>query len=436
MNPVATIQDLSHDGRGIAKIEGKVVFIEGALPLEEVEFSYTKQKKDFDEAKLEKVLKPSPYRKEPKCQHFGICGGCSLQHLSSDGQLIYKQEHWLHLMEKMGGGRPEEILPPLQADVWHYRRKARLGVRYVKKKEKTLFGFREKHHPSFLIDMQECPIIEERFHEQMPALQTLLNQLPSKSEIAQIELSAGEEVALIFRNLKPLTQTDKDLLIGFGQTSGFKLYLQPKGPDSLELLYPNDGNFAMQVYLKSADAYLQFEPLDFIQVNASLNDKMIELALELLELQANDEILDLFCGLGNFSLPLAKRVQHVYGFEGSAGMMQRAQENASAQGFKNLEFYHADLFDPKSLDLLKQVTFNKILIDPPRDGAQTIVEAMGELNPERIVYVSCHPATLARDAAILRQKFGYRMVKGGIMDMFPHTGHIESIALFLKESDG
>jgi 23S rRNA (uracil1939-C5)-methyltransferase len=436
MDGQAIIQDLSHDGRGIAKIEGKVVFIEGALPQEEVEFSYIKQKKDYDEAKLISIKTTSPYRVDPKCPHFGVCGGCSLQHLSAEGQVRFKQDHWLQLMAKMGGGLPDKVLSPLQANTWHYRRKARFGVKYVAKKEKTLFGFREKHHPAYLIDMQDCPIIDKRFHEKMPLLADLLNALPSKAQIAQIELAAGEDLALVFRHLKPLSAEDKDLLWAFGEASGFRLYLQPKGPDSLELFYPKDVSFGMHFYLKSAQAYLKFEPLDFIQVNASLNEKMIDQALNLLDLQANDRVLDLFCGLGNFSLPLARQVQQVYGVEGSAGMMQRAQANADAQGFSNLQFYHADLMDSKSLGLLKELTFNKILIDPPRDGALTVVEAMAELNPERIVYVSCHPATLARDAAILRQKFGYRMVKGGIMDMFPHTSHIESIALFLKESDG
>jgi 23S rRNA (uracil1939-C5)-methyltransferase len=436
MNPQAIIQDLSHDGRGIAKIEGKVVFVEGALPQEEVEFSYIKRKKDYDEAKLVRVIQASAERITPKCPHFGVCGGCSLQHLSAAGQLQHKQAHWLQLMAKIGGGQPDMVLPPLQADTWHYRRKARFGVKYVAKKEKTLFGFREKQHPAYLIDMQDCPIIEQRFHAQMPALSELLNTLPSKAKIAQIELAGGEELALVFRNLEPLTDEDKRCLFAFGEKTGFKLYLQPKGPDSLELFYPADAPFAMRFYLHSAQAYLKFEPLDFIQVNASLNEKMIEQALALLDLKPEDQVLDLFCGLGNFSLPLARRVSQVYGVEGSAGMMQRAQENADEQGFANLKFFHADLMNSAALSLLNELSFNKILIDPPRDGALTLVEAMGDLNPERIVYVSCHPATLARDAAILRQKFGYRMVQGGIMDMFPHTGHIESIALFLKESDG
>ena len=260
MNGSATILDLSHDGRGIAKIDGKVVFIEGALPEEEVRFEYLKQKKDYDEARVLEIIKPSPYRQTPACPHFGICGGCSLQHLSPQGQMRYKAQHWLKLMDKIGGGQPEQVLPPLQANTWHYRRKARFGVKYLAKKNKTVFGFREKHHPRFLIDMQTCEIIDQRFYQQMPALQALLNALPSKACIAQIELAVGEETALVFRHLQALLPEDNELLTAFGEATGFKIYLQSKGPDSLVLLYPKDGKFSMTTHLTAADADLVFEP--------------------------------------------------------------------------------------------------------------------------------------------------------------------------------
>lgn len=426
------IIDLSHDGRGIAKIDGKVVFVEGALPGELVNIQYLKRKKDFDEAKVTTVLKASSERVEPNCPHFGICGGCSLQHLSAEGQVHFKQKHWLQLMDKMGGGLPEETLPALQDTTWHYRRKARLGVKYVAKKGKTLIGFREKHHPQYLIDMQECWILEERVAKVFPELQALMNALPSASQIAQIEMSAGVEVALVFRNLKPLTAEDEALLREFGRTTGFKLYLQPKGPETVQLFYPENGNFQLSYPLTFADTSITFEPLDFIQVNATLNEAMIQQALELLDLNDDDVVLDLFCGLGNFTLPLAKRVKHVYGVEGYAPMIERAKHNAQMLGFHNIDFSVADLQQTASVEALETLPFNKILLDPPRDGALAVVQGMGRLNPERIVYVSCHPATLARDAEILRDQFGYRMIKGGIMDMFPHTGHIESMALFVK----
>lgn len=430
------IEDLSHDGRGIARVNGKVVFIEGALPGETVSYGLYKQKKDFDEGVTLEVLQASPDRVEPKCPHFGICGGCSLQHLSSKGQLYYKNMHWVQLMKKMGAGSPEILLEPLQTHPWHYRRKARLGVKYVAKKEKTLLGFREKHSPQYIIDMQDCFILDSQFQKHIPRVIELINQLPSKSVIAQIELAVGDTVALVFRNLQALNDEDLSLLKEFGQDTGFKIYLQPKGPDSLILLYPEHASFELQFELEIAKAQITFEPLDFIQVNRQMNEAMIAQALELLELKDTDEVLDLFCGLGNFTLPLARRVRKVYGVEGYAPMIERAKKNALAQGFSNIEFSVADLQQVASVQSLQQLKFNKILLDPPRDGALSVVESMDLLNPERIVYVSCHPATLARDGAILKSKHGYRMVKGGIMDMFPHTSHIESIALFVKDNNG
>jgi len=432
----AQIEDLSHDGRGVARIDGKVVFIEGALPGEDVQFEITRQKKDFDEGRTLEVLKSSPYRQEPACPHFGVCGGCSLQHLSSEGQLFYKNRHWLSLMEKMGGGAPDNLLDPLQADVWNYRRKARLGVKFDAKKQKTLLGFRKKHYPQYLVDMQDCLILEKPFQDQLPKLQNLLNQLPSKASIAQIELAVGDDVALVFRHLKPLFDDDLQLLNDFGKDTGFKIYLQAKGPTSLSLLYPKDASFSMQFPLIDAKAHITFEPLDFIQINARLNETMLAQALHLLDLNPRDVVLDLFCGLGNFTLPLARKVKKVYGVEGVAPMIERAKQNALSQGFTNIDFSVADLQQISSVQALESLPFNKVLLDPPRDGALAVVEGMGKLNPERIVYVSCHPATLARDAAILRQQFGYRMHCGGIMDMFPHTNHIESMALFVKDNNG
>lgn len=426
------VLDLSHDGRGIAKIDGKVTFIDGALPDEIVNIQYIKRKKDFDEAKVKEIIKASSERVEPKCKHFGTCGGCSLQHLSAEGQVRHKQKHWLNLMQKMGGGLPDETLSPLQDNIWHYRRKARLGVKHVAKKAKTLIGFREKYHPQYLIDMQECWILEDRVAKVLPQLQELLNAMPSAAHIAQIEMGAGDDVGLVFRHLKPLTPEDEVLLRAFGELTGFKLYLQSKGPETVELFYPSNAQFNLSYPLAFADTSIIFEPLDFIQVNASLNEAMIQQALHLLDLSDEDIVLDLFCGLGNFTLPLAKRVKHVYGVEGYAPMIERAKRNAQSLGFHNIDFSVADLQQTSSVEALESLPFNKILLDPPRDGAMAVVQGMGRLNPERIVYVSCHPATLARDAEILRDQFGYRMIKGGIMDMFPHTGHIESMALFVK----
>ena len=430
------IQELSHDGRGIAKVDGKIVFVEGGLPYELLRFEYLKKRKDFDEAKVHEIIEASSERVQPQCPHFGVCGGCSLQHLSPKGQLKYKQQHWLGLMKKMGGGLPDTILEPLQTDVWHYRRKARLGVKYVAKKQKVLLGFREKRNPQYLMDMDECRILHSGFSAYISELKTMLNQWSVPQSIAQVEVTVGEECAIVIRHLQPLSPEDERLLQEFGKTSGFKIYLQPKGPDSLILFYPKDASFSMSFTMPKFDVAITFEPLDFIQVNQSMNEAMITQALDLLDLGTQDRVLDLFCGLGNFTLPLAKRVEYVYGVEGLEPMIARAKRNAHAQGMHNLEFLVADLQEISALQQLQQFKFNKILLDPARDGALTVVEGMDKLNPERIVYVSCHPATLARDAEILRHRFGYRMVSGGVMDMFPHTNHIESMALFIKDNNG
>jgi 23S rRNA (uracil1939-C5)-methyltransferase len=432
VSDIVIIEDLSHDGRGIAKVDGKIVFVEGALPAEKVRFSYVKKRKDYDEARVHEIIEKSPERVEPACPHFGVCGGCSLQHLSAEGQLKYKQQHWLSLMKKMGGGLPDDVLPPLQTDVWGYRRKARLGVKYVTKKDKVLLGFREKRNPQYLMDMDDCHILHNKIRPFIPALKTLLNAMPSGRQIAQIEISVGQDCAFVFRNLVSLQAEDEVLLEQFGQTTGFKIYLQPKGPDSLSLFYPSDASFSMSFEIPQYHVQMCYEPLDFIQVNQSMNEAMIAQALALLDLKPSDRVLDLFCGLGNFTLPLAKSVSYVYGVEGNANMLQRARENAKNQAIDNVEFTVADLQLSSSVAALKKLDFNKVLIDPARDGALAVVEGLGELGPERIVYVSCHPATLARDAHVLRTKYAYQMVLGGVMDMFPHTIHIESMALFVK----
>lgn len=432
ISDAVTVEDLSHDGRGIARVDGKIVFIEGALPTEKIRFEYVKKRKDYDEGRVSEIQEPSAMRVTPDCQHFGTCGGCALQHLSPQGQLDYKERHWLNLMKKMGGGAPESTLPALQTDIWHYRRKARLGVKYVAKKDKVLLGFREKRNPQYLMDMEDCQILRQEFRQHIPTLKALLNQMPCGPHIAQVELAIGEECALVFRHLQPLSAEDEALLHTFGEATGFKIYLQAKGPDSLKLFYPIDASMQMSFKLSQYDVHLRFGPLDFIQVNQSMNEAMIAQALNLLDLKASDRVLDLFCGLGNFTLPLAKKVQWVYGVEGDASMIARAKENALSQDILNVDFSTADLQLESSVEELKKFDFNKVLIDPARDGAQAVVEGLGHMGVERIVYVSCHPATLARDAEILREKFGYRMVSGGIMDMFPHTIHIESMALFVK----
>ncbi len=429
----ATIEKFSHDGRGIARIEGKTTFIEGALPDEEITFLYTRQKSDFAEGKLATIIKASQHRVEPDCAHYALCGGCSLQHLQVDLQIHEKQNLLLDLLARIGHTQPEQILPPLTSEYWHYRNKARLSVRYVEKKQKTLIGFREKSNPRYITEIDTCSILNAKVSEQIVTLRQLLDTFSDPHCIAQIEVAAGDQdVALIFRNLSDLSSSDEEKLRQFAQTSKFRIFLQPKGVDSVYLFYPQDVEELLHYSLPEEGVDFKFHPTDFTQINAGLNRKMVALALSLLELTAEDIVLDLFCGLGNFSLPLAKHCSQVLGIEGSNTMVERASMNAKLNHLPNTEFRCANLEDETVLSQLKRYGFTKILLDPPRTGALEIVKQIHDLSPQKIVYVSCNPATLARDADILVNHKGYRLIKAGVMDMFPHTAHVESIALFQK----
>ena len=425
----ASIEKFSHDGRGIARIEGKTTFIEGALPGETVQFTYTRRKADFDEGQVVQVVTPSSDRVVPGCPHFMVCGGCSLQHLSSAAQIQAKQALLLDVFSRVGHCQPDMVLSPITDSAWHYRHKARLSVRYVEKKAETLLGFREKNNPRFIADIHQCPILLATVDTQMEALRALLNASPDKRWIAQIEIAAGDtEVALIVRHLQPLTATTHDLLRQFSDQTSCRIYLQPAGPDSVQLFYPPKGDPYLQYTLPEFAVTYRFHPTDFTQINLGINRKMVSLAIQLLELQANDVVLDLFCGLGNFSLPIAKHCARVVGLEGSSQMIERAQMNAAENAITNVAFACKNLEDWSLTDPLAQGA-NKLLLDPPRVGAQALVKQMHLLHPEVIVYVSCNPMTLARDAALLVAQ-GYTLQAAGVLDMFPHTAHVESIAVF------
>lgn len=430
----ATIEKFSHDGRGIARIEGKTTFIDGALPQETVTFHYTMKKRDYDEGKLISVLEASPQRVEPPCAHYALCGGCSLQHLDGQAQIHEKQALLLDLLARVGHCQPETVLPPLTSSLLHYRNKARLSVRYVEKKQATLVGFREKDNPRYITEISHCSILNAQVDAQLVNLRQLIDTLDDSHCIAQIEVAAGDtDVALIFRNLSALTADDEVKMRQFADQTNFRIYLQPAGPDSVYLFYPEHADKFLSYRLPAFDINFQFLPTDFTQVNAGLNRLMIERALNLLELTSEDVVLDLFCGLGNFSLPLARKSKFVVGVEGSNAMVERATMNAAANGLTNTEFFCANLEDENALSGLIHYQFNKILLDPARTGALEIVKQIDKINPERIVYVSCNPATFARDADILVHQHGYRMSMAGVMDMFPHTSHVESIALFVKK---
>lgn len=423
-----TIESMSHEGRGITHVNGKTVFVFGALAEEEVTIQIVKTNKKFDEAKVVDVITSSPKRIKPKCDYFGLCGGCSMQHLSNADQLDIKQSAVLEMARHATLG-DFKIIPPLLGVSWQYRQKARLGVKFVIKKDKVLVGFREKSSP-FLTDMDRCEVLHEKVGNHILALKTMIETLDAKSTIPQIEVAADDDhVTLVFRHLEDLSQSDENTLIQFAKETGFHLQLQPKGPDSIVNLFPLE----QKLLLKPDEGVeIEFKATDFTQVNADMNRSMIQQALSFMDLNSNDKVLDLFCGLGNFSLPMAKRCSHVTGVEGSEVMTQRASENAQKLGLNNCLFYAADLTKMHDdADWSKQ-TYDKILLDPPRTGAIELIENIDRFKAKRIVYISCQPTTLIRDAAILVNK-GYQLSHLGVMDMFPQTTHVESMAVFEKK---
>jgi len=432
-DPVETvIETLSHDGRGIARIEGKTVFIDGALAGEKVQFLYTKKHSKFDEGKAVEIVDLiSNDRVEAQCQHFGVCGGCSLMHMSPEAQLSLKQNTLAEQLAHFGGLIPESWLEPLTGPLWGYRRKARLGVKHVPKKGRVLVGFREKGSP-FLAVLEQCEVLDQRVGARLAELGEMIAGLEAHNRIAQIEVAMDDEhVALVFRNLDSLSEGDQQALINYGQANDLWIYLQSGGPETVTAIWPENPQLS---YAPEQGLQLRFEPSDFTQVNAEINHKMIDRTMELLDISADDRILDLFCGLGNFTLPLATRVTEVVGVEGDANLVKHARQNANNNNLDNATFEKADLTQTELKDYPWAATgFNKILLDPPRSGAFEVLHQLAALGAQRIVYVSCNPATLARDAGELVDKHGYTLVTAGIMDMFPHTSHVESIALFTKK---
>ncbi len=427
----ATIESLTLDGLGVARVDGKAVFIDGALPNEHVTFRYTSHKAKHDEGKVETVVSASPERVEPQCQHFGVCGACSWQHIALDAQILHKQTAMLNNLKHIGKVEPETVFPPLTADGWAYRRKARLGARWVRKKEKALVGFREKDG-GFLADLSRCEILHPTIGEHLTDFQTLVSSLDARESIPQIEVAVGDNAtALVVRHMEALSEGDTAKLLAFAREFNYQLYLQPKGPDTVHCLYPE--NPELYYEHPQFNTRVNFAPLDFFQVNQALNRKMVARAVELLDPQADETVLDLFCGLGNFTLPLARTAATVIGVEGDMAMVERARAAAHANGIHNTDYYACNLMgDDLGREPWLKRHYDKILLDPPRAGAKEILAHVGKLNAKRIVYVSCDPATLARDAGELVHTHGYRLVGAGVMDMFPHTSHVESIAVFEK----
>ncbi len=434
MTVVLDIESLDLEGRGVAHREGKVIFVTGALPGERIEAQPGRSKKNYELASMVRVLTPSSQRVEPACPHFGTCGGCAIQHLSPAAQVAVKQRVLEDALEHIGRVADYTVLPPLHGPNWHYRYRARLSTRFVRKKGGVLVGFREKRG-AYVADMQECRVLPKQVSDLLMPLRELLGGLSTPDRLPQIELAMGDDlIVLNLRHMEALTDEDKRKLAEFGAARGVSWWLQPKGPDSVHPLQAEDAE-KLAYSMPEFGLRMAFKPTDFTQVNHQLNRTMVSRALRLLQVESHHRVADMFCGLGNFSLPLATQAAYVLGVEGSETLTRRAQEAAQANGLaEKAEFMPCNLFEIDAEWLRARGHFDRMLIDPPREGAEALVTALSALapaeRPKRIVYVSCNPATLARDTAIMTEQGGYRLLAAGVMNMFPHTAHVESIAVF------
>ena len=424
---VARIVDLSHDGYGVAKLGERPVFIPGALPGERVRLLPRKRRRQYQLGDLVEIVEPSESRVEPPCEYFGRCGGCAIQHLDYPAQVAFKESTLREALARIGAVEPETWLPPITGPEWNYRRKARLGVRYVKGKQRVLAGFKERA-TRYVTDMGSCSVLVQPFDQLPGPLGEMIGQTGLERRLPQVEMAAGEEArAVVFRVLDDPKEGDLKLFADFGGRWNLDVYLQPGGPGTVR---PLDPDHARPLFYRLADfdVAVHFAPTDFIQVNARVNEGLVAEALRLLDLRPADRVLDLYCGLGNFSLPLARLAGQVLGVEGDGGLVARAAANARRNGLQNAAFEAADLNQP-GWSFLRE-NWDAVVLDPPRSGAETAVRQMGEVSPRRIAYISCHPATLARDAKILVHEHGYRLLAAGIADMFPHTHHVEAVSVF------
>ena len=423
------VHALDAGGHGIARnAEGKVVFVEGALAGETVDAQVLRAKPKFDSARTVAVLHASSGRRTPPCPYYDSCGGCAIQHADARTQVAAKQRWLEDCFERIGKVQPEAMLAPVYGEEWAYRRRARLSVRYVEKKGGAMVGFRERRS-TFVVDMQGCLVLPPRVSALLPALRELVGGLSIRERLPQIEVAVGERVTvLVFRHLLPLGEADATLLRRFAEDHAVQAWLQPRGPESAAPFHPLHAP-PLDYDLPEFGVRLAFLPTDFTQVNFAVNRLLVSRAVRLLDPQPGERIGDLFCGLGNFSLPLAARGARVIGLEGSAALVERARENALANGL-TAQFAAANLFEP---NLAPWGAFDKLLIDPPREGAIELVKALPRDWPRRIVYVSCDAATLARDAGVLVSTQGFRLSAAGVVNMFPHTAHVESIALFERD---
>lgn len=428
----AVIESLDHQGVGVAHVDGKVVFIDGGVTGERVLFERRRSRGHFDLGTVTQVLRESSQRVTPRCRYFGTCGGCAMQHVDAAAQVAAKQRVLEDNFERIGKVKPEQILAPVIGPAWGYRNRARLSVHYVAKKGGVLVGFHERRS-SFVADTLSCEVLPPAVAALIPELREMFTSMQGRDRMPQLELAVGEDVTVfVLRNLDPIGEADGAKLRAFADRHHIQWWLQPKGPDTAHPFHPLEAP-ALDYRLPEFGLRMGFRPTDFTQVNAGVNRVLVARAVALLDPQPHERVGDLFCGLGNFSLPLATRAAHVVGIEGAAGLVARATENARSNGLaKRATFFAHDLYTDAAGALARLGPVDKLLIDPPRDGAMEICKALPEPGPSRIVYVSCSPSTLARDSAVLVDVKGYRLAAAGVVNMFPHTGHVESIALFVK----
>lgn len=424
----ADIVDLAHDGRGIARMDGKAVFVDGALPGERVRLRVFKRRRQLDEAGLVEVLRASPDRVVPACAHFGVCGGCSLQHLSPPAQLAAKERQLLDNLQRIGRVNPERVLPPLRGPQWAYRRRARLGVKYVHKKGRVLAGFREREKP-YIADVRRCEVLQQPLADLPRDLAALVETLAIREKIPQVEVAGGDaSIALVFRVLEAPGDDDRLKIAAFGIEHSLQIFLQTGGLDTVR---PLRSDYPPLTYaVDGGRVIIEFGPVDFVQINRDVNASMVAAAMDLLMPTRDDSVLDLFCGLGNFTLPAALRSRRVVGVEGDSALVAKAEANAARNGVGNAAFFRENLFEPAEFGPWADAAYDLVLLDPPRAGASALLARMAHWRPRRVVYISCHPGSLARDAEILVHSQGFKLTCAGVMDMFPHTTHVESMAVF------
>ena len=427
---IVDIDSLDQEGRGVGRWQGKTIFVDGALPGERVEFSPYRRKPTFELARAARLLRTSAQRVTPACPHYGVCGGCSLQHFDVRAQVAAKQRTLEDVLWHIGRVRPQHVLPPIYGPAWAYRQRARLTVRNVPKKGGVLVGFHERRS-SFVADMTGCEILPARIACMLPALRELVSGLSVRDRLPQIELACADNVdALVLRILQPLEGGDEARIRRFADDHHVAIYLQPGGPDSARPFHPIPMP-ELEYRLPQFDLALSFGPTEFTQVNSTMNRALVGRAVRLLAPAAGETVGDLFCGLGNFSLAIARSGARVVGLEGAKGLVDRAARNAERNTLgQSCRFVRADLFKEAAEILAREGPFDRMLIDPPRDGAIEVVKSLPAPSPARIVYVSCNPATLARDAAVLVTVQGYELTAAGVVNMFPHTAHVESLAVF------